>query len=148
MKSFSRKLLALVMAVAIVAMVLLPTTSWAAQTSSVSSQYEEFTPRKEKEIEKFYWEIILSKIHIDSKYYRKVDGFRWRDEVQLSAEIILDEMLCFPGGDPNDPNTLEWQRHWGNFFWRIASGHFSNRELRWNLHRVRQKARRNRVPLW
>ena len=146
MKFFFRNSLALALVVAIIVTVV-PTTSWAAQATASVSSYEEFTPSEEKAMEDFYWEVIFSQIHVDSKYYRGVDGLRWKDEVQISAEIILDEMLCFPGGDP-DQSTLERQRHWGNFFWRIASGNFSTKELRRNLHRVRRKARQNGIPLW
>lgn len=155
-KKIFRNSLTLALVVAIVVTILMPTTSWA-QTielaespNSVYSVYPELTPEMQKYIEDFYWEIILGRVHINPKYYEKksVDSFNLRDEVQIVAQIILEEMEPYPAGEPGDTSALQWQRHWDDFFWNIASGNFSNKKLLHHLRRVRRKARRYKVKFW
>ena len=132
MKNFSRKLLALILAIAIVAVVLMPTTQAQAQTrhpltvSSVSI-YPEFTPAMEKYIERFYWNIVCGKA---VPYMKGPDGFSKRDAVRIVAFLIHEEMDCYPASEPGDATAATWQRHWGDFFDRIERGEFSDKELR------------------
>ena len=128
MKIFSRncKLWALALAVAIVAAVMLPaTTAQAAQGSAVS--YPELTPEMEKYMEDQYWLYIVSEAQDLTK---GIDGFSKREAVQIVAIRILDRMEYYPGGEKGDVSAREWQRHWGDFFSRIARGEFTKRELR------------------
>ena len=144
---FSR-MLVLVLMVSIISTIV-PETVWAQTKLQTTSSYEEFTPRKQREMEEFYWEILLGRTHVAKKFLQGIDGFILRDEVSIEASIILEEMEPYPGGEPGDTNALQFQRHWGNFFSRIAEGRFSNSELRRNLRRVRRKARKYwHVPLW
>ena len=155
-KKIFRNSLTLALVVAIVVTILMPTTSWA-QTielaespNSVYNEYPELTPEMQKYMEDFYWEIILGRVHINPKYYEEGtdDRFILRDEVQTVAQIILEDFEPYPAGKTGDTSALQWQRHWGNFFSRIASGNFSKKELRHHLRRVRRKAKRNKVKFW
>jgi len=139
MKIFSRKLLVLTLAIAIVAVVLMPTTQAQAQTrqpltvSSVSI-YPEFTPDMEKYMEKFYWEVLCGKA---VPYMKGPDGFSKYEAVRIAAFLIHEEMDCYPASEPGDATAATWQRHWGNFFSRIARGDFTNKELRRAFRRWR-----------
>ena len=127
MKFFSRnkKLLGLAVALAIIATMLMPTAVQAAQGPAVS--YPEFSPKWEKYMEEQYWTYTVSKAIV---YTKGVDGLSKSDAVRIAAFLILEEFDCYPGGEKGDVAAREWQRHWGNFFSRIAKGEFSQRELR------------------
>ena len=149
MKKAIKKLSIWVLMVAMIATIMPATTGWAqTRHSSITSPYEAFTPSAEKRMENAYWEVIFSLMHVDPQYYKWDDGFIVKDEVRIVAWIILDKMLGYPGGEPGDDRARDWQRHWGNFFWRIASGQFSNRELQYHLRRTRRRAQRYGIPLW
>ena len=153
MKIFSRKLLALTLTVAIMATVCLPVAAQAQTrqrqqqpqlTVSSVSIYPEFTPDMEKYMEKFYWEVMCGKA---VPYMKGPDGFSKREAIRIVALFILEEFDCYPGGAPGDVSAREWQRHWDNFFWRIAKGEFSDKELRRAFRRwkhLQHRARRHR----
>lgn len=147
-KIVSRKLWALAVAVTIIAAVMLPATTAQAQTAqSPAVSYPEFSLKWEKYMEREYWLFLTSEAE---PLLHGVDGFSKREAVQIVANQILEQMDYYPGGEPGDVAAREWQRHWGNFFSRIARGQFTNSELRrafrtWrNRTRVHYRARRHR----
>jgi len=151
MKNVFRNSLKLALIVAIVVTFMVPTVAVQAQVLVVSSSsYEEYTPQEEKELEKFYWRVLFSQMHIAPAYYNKheKDALILEDEAQISAMIILDEMLAFPAGEPGDVSAINRQRDWAEFYWRIASGKTSRYELRKQLKIVRDDAMRYGIPLW
>ena len=142
MKIFSRKLWALTLAIAIVAVVLMPTTTQAKTrqtpqpklTVSSLSLYPEFTPAMQEYMEREYWSFICSKA---VPYMKGPDGFSKYEAVRIAAFLIHEEMDCYPASEPGDATAATWQRHWGNFFSRIARGEFSDKELRRAFRRWR-----------
>ena len=142
------KKLTLIATVVILA-TMMTTSCWATTPTISNSTYEEFTPQVEKQMETWYWEVIFSQIHTDPAYYQKKDGFKMRDEVRIAAEIIQDEMLGFPASSiPGDVNAINWQRHWADFYSRIARGEFTNKEMRHHWRRIRRQVKKYGGKLW